>query len=92
MEDEPFQPKWADAAEGEDEVAPVGDERQAEARANLRRRFPKLTDDDLADVHREKKRTSKFELFIDKLIHRYGWSRGVCQQQLGQGLDDIRDC
>lgn len=27
-----------------------------------------------------------------QLMQRYSWRRGVCQQQLGDGFDDIRDC
>lgn len=76
----------------DDSLPPVDDERKAEARANLRKRFPEMSDKDFDEVSREKTKTGKFELFVQKLMEKYKWSRGVCQQQLGTGLDDIRDC
>jgi len=76
----------------EERLPPVNKKRRAEARANLRRRFPEMTDEDFDEVGRAETRTEKIEKFIQKLIQKYKWSRGVCQQQLGMGLDDIRDC
>lgn len=77
---------------GEEEIPPASEERKAEARANLRDRFPEMSDEDLDDVSREETSTGKFEIFVQKLMEKYKWSRGVCQQQLGSGMDDIRDC
>jgi hypothetical protein len=77
---------------GEEETPSAGEERKAEARANLRERFPEMSDEDLDDVSREETNTGKLEIFVQKLMEKYTWSRGVCQQQLGAGLDDIRDC
>ncbi len=73
-------------------LQPVSEERRALARENLRKNYPKLTDEDLDDLSKEKTKTGRFELFIQKLMERYEWRRGVCQQQLGSGTDDIRDC
>jgi hypothetical protein len=77
---------------GEEDIPPVSEERKEQARQNLLKRFPKLTAGDIEDVSREQTKTGKFELFIQKLMERYKWRRGVCQQQLGGGFDDIRDC
>jgi hypothetical protein len=85
-------PPVTEERHGEEELPPVSEARQAEARANLRTRFANLTDEDLEDVSREKTKTGKFELFVQKLMERYKWRRGVCQQQLSQGFEDIRDC
>lgn len=76
----------------EERLPPVSEKRRAEARANLRKRFPEMTDEDFDEVSRAETRTEKIEKFIQKLIQKYKWSRGVCHQQLGTGLDDIRDC
>ena len=77
---------------GEEELPAVSEARRAEARENLRKRFSDLTDDDLDEVGRKETKTEKFEVFIQKLMERYTWRRGVCQQQLGEGFEDIRDC
>ena len=89
--DEAF-PPVTEEHHGEEDFPPASEERKAEARANLHKRFPEMTDKDFDDVSREKTTTGKFEIFIQKLMERYSWRRGVCQQQLGQGMDDIRDC
>ncbi len=75
-----------------DTIAPVTKERQAQARANLRKRFPEMGDEDFDALSQEKTKTSKFEIFTQRLMEKYKWSRGACQQQLGLGEDDIRDC
>lgn len=82
----------AEEHHGEEEIPPASEERKAEARANLHDRFPEMSDEDLDDVSREETNTGKFEIFVQKLMEKYKWSRGVCQQQLGSGMDDIRDC
>jgi hypothetical protein len=89
--DEAF-PPVTEEHHGEEDIPPASEERKAEAREKLRKQFPKITDEDLDDVSRQKTKTSKREIFIQKLMERYNWRRGVCQQQLGQGFDDIRDC
>ena len=76
----------------EDRVQPVSEERKAEARENLRQRFPELTEDDFEQVSRAETKTSKLEIFMQRLMEKYKWSRGACQQQLGSGMEDIRDC
>lgn len=85
-------PPVTEERHGEEERPPVSEERKAEARARLRQRFPKLTEEDFDEVSREKTRAGKLEIFIQKLMERYKWRRGVCQQQLGSGMDDLRDC
>jgi hypothetical protein len=76
----------------EEFARPASDERKAEARGNLRKRFPEITDEDFDTVSRETTKTGKLEVFLQRMMERYKWSRGACQQQLGQGMDDIRDC
>jgi hypothetical protein len=66
--------------------------RRAEARANLRKRFPEMSDEDFDELSHYETRGEKFEAFIKKLIEKYKWSRSVCQQQVGTGFNDIRDC
>jgi hypothetical protein len=85
-------PPVTEERHGEEEITPASEERKAEARANLRKRFPEMTDEDLDEVSREKTRSGKMEIFIQKLMEKYRWRRGVCQQQLGSGMDDLRDC
>ena len=70
----------------------VSEERKAEARANLRKRFPEMSDEDFDKMGREDTETGKFEAFVQWLMEKYKWQRGVCDQQLGMGMDDIRDC
>lgn len=89
--DEAF-PPVTEEHHGDEDLPPVSEERKAEARENLRKRFAELTDEDLDEVGRQETKTGKFEIFIQKLMERYKWRRGVCQQQLGGGFDDIRDC
>ena len=89
--DEAF-PPVTEEHHGEEELPPVSEERRAQARDNLKKQFSELTDDDLDEVGRAKTKTGKFELFIQKLMERYKWRRGVCQQQVGSGFDDIKDC
>lgn len=79
-------------ADEESKVPPVSDEVKAEARANLREKFPEITDEDLDEVSAQETETSRFEIFIQKLMEKYKWSRSVCQQQVGMGTDDIRNC
>jgi hypothetical protein len=75
------------------EIPEVSEERRAEARAGLRARFPEITDEDLDEVSRQYTKTGRFELFVQKLVEKYKWSRGVCHQQIAMGAgDDIRDC
>lgn len=77
----------------DEDIPEVSEERKAEARDNLRKRFPKMRDEDFDEVSREKTKTSKFELFIQRLMERQRWSRGVCHQQIDMGGgNDIRDC
>ena len=76
----------------DEHVLSVAEERRAEARANLRKRFPEMSDEDLDKMSREETETGKFESFMQWLMEKYEWPRGVCEQQLGMGLDDIRDC
>jgi hypothetical protein len=75
------------------EIPEVGEERRAEARTSLRTRFPEISDEDLDEVGRQETKTSKFEIFVQRLMEKYKWSRGVCHQQISMGAgDDIRDC
>jgi hypothetical protein len=90
-EDQVF-PPVTEEHHGEEDIPPASEERKAEARARLRTRFPEMTDKDFDDVSSQTTQTGKFEIFIQKLMEKYKWRRGVCQQQLGQGFDDIRDC
>ncbi|MCL5734594.1 MAG: hypothetical protein M1274_03240 [Actinobacteria bacterium] len=76
----------------EEVIPPVSEERKAEARESLRKRFPQMTEEDFDAVSREKTKSSKFEIFIQRLMEKTKWSRGVCQQQIGMGTNDIRDC
>jgi hypothetical protein len=89
--DEAF-PPVTEEHHGEEDIPPASEERVEEARANLLKSYPKLTAEDLDELHRQTTKSGKFELFIQKLMEHYHWRRGVCQQQLGQGYDDIRDC
>jgi hypothetical protein len=90
--DEAFPPE-TEEHHGEEDILPeVSEERRAEARENLRKHYAKLTEEDLDELQREKTKSGRFELFIQKLMERYRWRRGVCQQQLGDGFNDIRDC
>jgi hypothetical protein len=73
-------------------IPPVSAERKAEARGSLRERFPQMTDDDFDAVSQEESKTSKLEIFLQKLMEKTRWSRDVCQQQIGMGTDDVRDC
>ena len=73
-------------------VLSVAEERRAEARANLRKRFPEMSDEDFDKMSREETETGKFETFVQWLMEKYEWRRGVCEQQLGMGTDDIKDC
>ena len=74
-------------------MAEQPDERQkAEARENLRKRFPEMTDEDFDKVSQEKTETGKLEIFMQRLMEKYKWSRGVCQQQIGMGTEDIENC
>ena len=75
------------------ELPEVDEARRAEARAGLRARFPELTEADLDEVSSQTTKTSKFEIFVQRLMEKYKWSRGVCHQQVAMGAgDDIRDC
>jgi hypothetical protein len=89
--DEAF-PPGTEEHHGEEEIPPVSEERMEQARANLLKSYSKLDEKDLEELHEQKTKSGKFELFIQKLMERYQWRRGVCQQQLGQGFEDIRDC
>ena len=86
------QPNEQSSPQDEEYLPAVSPERREQARDNLRKRFPEMTDQDFDDMSRETTRTSKFRVFMEKLMQKYKWSRGVCQQQLGEGFDDIRDC
>ena len=76
----------------EEHVLSLAEERRAEARANLRKRFPEMSDEDFDKMSREETETGKFESFVQWLMEKYEWRRGVCEQQLGMGMDDIKDC
>lgn len=89
--DEAFPPE-TEEHHGEDVLPEVSEARREEARENLLKHYAKLTEEDLEELHREKTKSGRYELFIQKLMERYKWRRGVCQQQLGDGFNDIRDC